>query len=264
MTRNHEPVYGIGRLHPCDAAGGSQESWCAGHHDRRRVPHRHSEGSGRSSRSSRCIPVDREDSREKLLRYLYAADLYVSSSHSDGTSVSLLEAMAGGLSAVLTDVPSNLEWITNGENGEVVPRSDHDALARAILTMAIHPNGMLRTDGAASRSCVHGETGGELPRYRNHLCGTDQDEEAFSVRYTQTPCWTSLQRLDAWLVRHEYKGYDPFDGLSSYLRPLTLYKKFPQQVLQQGVRRIPWNLRPLLASNPTPAQRGWDSWREDT
>jgi len=76
------------------------------------------------------------------------------------------------------------------------------------------------------------------------------------VRYTQTPCWTSLQRLDAWLVRHEYKGYDPFDGLSSYLRPLTLYKKFPQQVLQQGVRRIPWNLRPLLGIKPHTSTKG--------
>jgi hypothetical protein len=65
-----------------------------------------------------------------------------------------------------------------------------------------------------------------------------------------------VQRLDAWLVRNEYKGYDPFDGLSSYLRPLTFYRKFPQQVLQQGVRRNPFNLRPLLGIKPHTSTKG--------
>jgi L-malate glycosyltransferase len=67
-----------------------------------------------------------------LLRYLQAADLYVSTSHSDGTSVSLLEAMASSLPVVVTDVPSTLEWITAGTNGEVVPRGNSDALAETL------------------------------------------------------------------------------------------------------------------------------------
>jgi hypothetical protein len=76
------------------------------------------------------------------------------------------------------------------------------------------------------------------------------------VSYAQTPYWDSLQRLDSWLVRHDYKAYDPFDGLLSYLRPLTLYMKFPQQVLQMGVRRIPWNVRPLLGIKPHTSTKG--------
>ena len=52
------------------------------------------------------------------------------------------------------------------------------------------------------------------------------------------------------------KAYDPFDGLSSYLRPLTFYQKFPQQVLQQGVRRNPFNLRPLLGIKPHTSTKG--------
>lgn len=76
------------------------------------------------------------------------------------------------------------------------------------------------------------------------------------MSYAQTPYWDSLQRLDSWLVRHDYKAYDPFDGLSSYLRPLTLYKKFPQQVLQMGVRRIPWNIRPLVGIKPHTSTKG--------
>lgn len=57
----------------------------------------------------------------------------------------------------------------------------------------------------------------------------------------------SLDRLIAWLRAHDYAAYDTFDGLSAwYLRPFTLERKFPRQVLQQAVRRFPINLRPLL------------------
>ena len=72
---------------------------------------------------------------EELPAYLNAADLYVSSSLSDGTSVSLLEAMACGLPVVVTDVPSILEWVENGINGLVCPRRDSDSLAKAIITL---------------------------------------------------------------------------------------------------------------------------------
>jgi L-malate glycosyltransferase len=82
--------------------------------------------------------------RDRLYRYLHAADLYVSSSHSDGTSVSLLEAMAASLGVVVTDVPAILEWVTPGTNGEVVPRGDHNALAGAILHASRGPQQVQR------------------------------------------------------------------------------------------------------------------------
>ena len=72
---------------------------------------------------------------EELPKYLAASDLYVSSSLSDGTSVCLLEAMACGLPVVVTDVDAILEWVTNGENGLVVPKKSPDALANAICTL---------------------------------------------------------------------------------------------------------------------------------
>ncbi len=77
--------------------------------------------------------------RDLLYKYLHAADLYVSSSHSDGTSVSLLEAMAARLGVVVTDVPSILEWVKPGVNGDVVPRGDAQALAAAILQASRQP-----------------------------------------------------------------------------------------------------------------------------
>ena len=74
-----------------------------------------------------------EVSPARLAGYLGAADLYVSNSLSDGASLSLLEAMACGLPAVVTDVPALLEWIQPGVNGLVVRRNDSDALVRALL-----------------------------------------------------------------------------------------------------------------------------------
>lgn len=67
-----------------------------------------------------------------LVRYLNAADVYVSSSLSDGTSLSLLEAMACALPIVVTDVPAILEWVQDGVNGLVVPRKSIKQLSEKI------------------------------------------------------------------------------------------------------------------------------------
>lgn len=71
-----------------------------------------------------------------LPRFYRSADLYVSASHSDGTSISLLEAMACGLPALVSDIPGNQEWVTPGENGWLFPDGNADALAQAILQAA--------------------------------------------------------------------------------------------------------------------------------
>ena len=68
-----------------------------------------------------------------LPNYYRNADLYISASHSDGTSISLLEAFACGIPAVVPDIPGNREWITPGENGWSFPDGDSDALATVIL-----------------------------------------------------------------------------------------------------------------------------------
>ncbi|MBT3392131.1 MAG: glycosyltransferase family 4 protein [Chloroflexi bacterium] len=59
-----------------------------------------------------------------LPNYYRAADLYISTSHSDGTSISLLEALACGTPVLLTDIPGNQEWVKRGsEAGEGEGRS---------------------------------------------------------------------------------------------------------------------------------------------
>jgi hypothetical protein len=60
----------------------------------------------------------------------------------------------------------------------------------------------------------------------------------------------SLGKLQKWIEDHNYKGYDPADGLTSYLRPLTFGNLFCDRLLQQLIWRFPINLRPLLGVKP--------------
>ena len=71
-------------------------------------------------------------SQTDLPRYYRSADLYLSASHSDGTSISLLEALACGRPALVSDIPGNREWIRPGVEGWLFPDGDETALAEAI------------------------------------------------------------------------------------------------------------------------------------
>ena len=55
--------------------------------------------------------------REDLPDIYRSADVYLSASHSDGSSVSLMEALACGTPALVSDIAGNLEWIDEGKNG---------------------------------------------------------------------------------------------------------------------------------------------------
>ncbi|MEJ2758981.1 MAG: glycosyltransferase family 4 protein [Anaerolineales bacterium] len=71
--------------------------------------------------------------QEKLPDYYRAADLYISASHSDGSSVSLMEALASGLPALVSDIPGNREWIADSGAGWLFPDGEADALAQKIV-----------------------------------------------------------------------------------------------------------------------------------
>jgi glycosyltransferase involved in cell wall biosynthesis len=70
---------------------------------------------------------------EAMANLLTQADIYVSTSLYDGTSVSLLEAMASGTFPIVTDILSNQEWISDGENGFLIPIGDEVAFAKKIV-----------------------------------------------------------------------------------------------------------------------------------
>jgi len=68
-----------------------------------------------------------------LLRFYQMADLYISASHVDGSSVSLMEAMACGLPCLVSDIPANKEWVFEGQNGWLFSDGNVDELAAKIL-----------------------------------------------------------------------------------------------------------------------------------
>ena len=69
----------------------------------------------------------------ELPRYYQMADLYISPSHVDGSSVSLMEALACGLPCLVSDIPANKEWVREGYNGWLFRDNDHNELAAKIL-----------------------------------------------------------------------------------------------------------------------------------
>lgn len=69
----------------------------------------------------------------ELPGYYRKADVFISPSHVDGSSVSLLEALACGLPCLVSDIPANKEWVVDDQNGWLFPDGDADALADRIL-----------------------------------------------------------------------------------------------------------------------------------
>jgi glycosyltransferase involved in cell wall biosynthesis len=73
-------------------------------------------------------------SHDELPKYLASADVYVSTSLSDGgIAVSTLEAMASGLPIVVTDCGDIKKWITDGENGFIVLVKAPETIAEKVI-----------------------------------------------------------------------------------------------------------------------------------
>jgi glycosyltransferase involved in cell wall biosynthesis len=64
--------------------------------------------------------------------YLRLADIVVSLPDTDGTPVSVLEAMAVGRPVVVTDLPSLREWLADIDPDALVPPGDPERVAEAI------------------------------------------------------------------------------------------------------------------------------------
>ena len=74
--------------------------------------------------------------RNDIPQMMSAMDLYVCCSESEGMNNALLEALACGVPAVVTDVGNNKLIVRDGEAGIVIPRSAGAALGQAIVSMA--------------------------------------------------------------------------------------------------------------------------------
>ncbi|MFB8386178.1 glycosyltransferase [Microbacterium sp. NPDC055910] len=109
-TRRHEPIYSVGtladalalvadepRIHAIIAGSGSETV-----HLRSVV-----DAAGLADR----VRFVGETDNARLADLYRTADLYVSTSTTDGTSISLLEAMASGTPAAVSDIPGNRAWL---------------------------------------------------------------------------------------------------------------------------------------------------------
>ena len=70
--------------------------------------------------------------RRDVPELLAAADAFVLTSVSEGASLTVMEALASGVPAVVTNVGGNPEIVRDGQEGLLVPRGDHEATARAL------------------------------------------------------------------------------------------------------------------------------------
>jgi glycosyltransferase involved in cell wall biosynthesis len=89
-------------------------------------------------------------SQTNLPDWYHRADLYISPSHVDGSSVSLMEALACGLPCLVSDIPANKEWVVDDENGWLFRDGDANHLAEKILS-AISQREKLPEIGRSSR-----------------------------------------------------------------------------------------------------------------
>jgi glycosyltransferase involved in cell wall biosynthesis len=99
--------------------------------------------------------------RGDVPRLLDAADFFVFTSHREGLSFSLLEAMGHRLPTVVTSLPENLEAI--GDAGIAV-RADVDSIASGMRTLALDPDERARLGELASRRIQEHFSAAEMER----------------------------------------------------------------------------------------------------
>ncbi|NOX37242.1 MAG: glycosyltransferase family 4 protein [Calditrichaeota bacterium] len=91
--------------------------------------------------------------RDDLSKLLGQFDVFVLTSFSEGLSLSLLEAQACGLPAVVTAVGGNPEVVQHGVNGYLVPSNDPQAVAERLYQLYANPE-KRRQMGIAARRIV--------------------------------------------------------------------------------------------------------------
>lgn len=92
-------------------------------------------------------------SPQEVLQRVQQADTFLLSSHSEGISNAVLEAMACGVPVVTTDCGGMREAVTDGVEGFVVPVRDSQAMATGLLQLAVSPE-LRERMGAAARTRV--------------------------------------------------------------------------------------------------------------
>lgn len=82
------------------------------------------------------------------------ARFYLSMTASDGTSLSLLEAMALGAVPAVSDIAPNREWIEHGHDGVLLPLDDEDEALARLRALHGRPEAELEAMRARNRARV--------------------------------------------------------------------------------------------------------------
>jgi len=155
-TRRQEPVYGnetlIDALALLKDAGVSCRCTLIGGGPQLEERRAQAAGLGISDR----VEFAGEVAHDRLSGVLSAAQIYVSASWSDGTSSSLLEAMASGLFPVVSRIRANLKWIDDGSTGLFFEAGDPVSLS-AALRRAIEDPALRASAAAGNRALVERE-----------------------------------------------------------------------------------------------------------
>ncbi len=92
--------------------------------------------------------------RQDISELLQTFDVFALSSFSEGTSVTLLEAMGVGVPIVATNVGGNPEVVSDGETGFLVESDNADDMANKLLQL-LQDNALRQRMGNAGKQRVH-------------------------------------------------------------------------------------------------------------
>lgn len=157
-TRMHEPVYDIPTV-----LRGMAEVMRSQPHVRLHIAGDGSLRGAHERLAAELLPAGRYAflgrlSADALADELGRAEVQVSASLSDSTSVSLLEAMSAGAIAVVSDIEGNRAWVRDGESGLLFRPGDAAGLATAVLRALTDGDWRARaSDRAAAEIAARGD-----------------------------------------------------------------------------------------------------------
>ena len=134
------------------------------------------DGECRAKNESLCRDLQLDSSiefwgiRHDIPNILRAIDAFALTSVSEAASLTLLEAMASGCPAVLTDVGGNAEHLTHGVEGFLAPRSMSQAIGKHLLEI-LNSRKKREEMGTAARKRVerHFDLNSVIERYAGHF-----------------------------------------------------------------------------------------------